>query len=28
VRTRFGGAPGRDVVELEVERLIGETTHA
>lgn len=27
VQTRFGGAPSRDVLELELNRLTGETTH-
>ncbi len=28
VQTRFGGVPGRDVIELELARLTGETAHA
>jgi len=28
VQTRFGGAPSRDVLELELNRLTGETAHA
>jgi len=28
IRTRFGGTPGRAVVELELDRLLTEDTHA
>lgn len=28
VQTRFGGAPSRDVIELELARLTGKTAHA
>lgn len=28
VRTRFGGVPGRDVVELELSRIVEEAAHA
>jgi thiol-disulfide isomerase/thioredoxin len=28
IRTRFGGAPGRDVVELELSRIVEESAHA
>lgn len=28
VRTRFGGTPGRDVIELELTRIAEETAHA
>ncbi len=27
IRTRFGGAPSRDVLELELNRLVGQETH-
>lgn len=27
IRTRFGGTPGRDVIELELARVTEETTH-
>ena len=27
VRTRFGGAPGRDVIELELTRILEESSH-
>jgi thiol-disulfide isomerase/thioredoxin len=28
IRTRFGGTPGRAVIELELDRLLTENTHA
>jgi thiol-disulfide isomerase/thioredoxin len=28
VRTRFGGAPGRDVLEFELSRVVAESRHA